>query len=208
MPPSPSTVDLPVDAGPTLLTLARAVIQARLDAIRVPEPDPGARAGASQPVSRAWRRGSWLDQPGACFVTLTLDGRLRGCIGTIVPRRALGIDVQQNALAAAFRDRRFPPLQPAEGSRLRIGVSVLSRLEPISGRSQREVGEELRPGVDGVLLEFGSHRSTFLPQVWAKIPEPSHFLVELKRKAGLDQAFWHEDIILSRYSVTEFHEQP
>ena len=146
----------------------------------------------------------WLRAPGASFVTLRLDGGLRGCIGTIEARRALGDDVVHNARAAAFRDPRFPPVGPAEVPRLEVEVSVLSPREPLEVYSEAEALEKLRPGMDGIYFEFHDLAATFLPQVWESLPLPVDFLGELRRKAGLPPRFWHPDVRLSRYTVEKF----
>jgi AmmeMemoRadiSam system protein A len=146
----------------------------------------------------------WLRETGASFVTLKLDGELRGCIGTIDPRRALGDDVAANARAAAYRDPRFPPVSRAERERLEIEVSVLSAREPMTVASEADAVSRLRPGIDGIYLEYGHARSTFLPQVWESLPDPLEFLGELRRKAGLPARFWHPDVLLSRYTVEKF----
>lgn len=150
------------------------------------------------------RAEQWLREPGASFVTLKLDGELRGCIGTIQPHRPLAIDVAHNARAAAFRDTRFPPLAPHELPRLAIEVSVLSPREPLAAASESEALARLRPQVDGLYLEFGSLSATFLPQVWESLPDPADFLGELRRKAGLPPGFWHPGIKLSRYTVEKY----
>jgi AmmeMemoRadiSam system protein A len=146
----------------------------------------------------------WLAAPGATFVTLKLDGELRGCIGSLEPRRALAEDVAQNARAAAYRDPRFAPVSGDERERLEVEVSLLSSPEPIAAQTEAEALAQLRPGVDGVILEFIELRSTFLPQVWESVPDPADFLGELKRKAGLPYRFWDPRIRLSRYTVEKF----
>jgi AmmeMemoRadiSam system protein A len=172
--------------GPTLVSLARAAIEA-----------------PAMPGTRDWRE-PWLAAPGASFVTLRLDGELRGCIGTIEARRPLGEDVTHNARAAAYRDPRFPPVTPDEMPRLDVEVSVLSPRVVLPVRDEAEALAALRPGVDGVYFEFHDLAATFLPQVWESIPEPADFLGELKRKAGLPPRFWHPDVRLSRYTVEKF----
>lgn len=143
-----------------------------------------------------------LDEAGACFVTLHLDGRLRGCIGSLTATRPLRDDVVENARAAAFGDPRFPPLTPTEFPRTRIEVSVLSPPVPMPVASRQEARERLTPGVDGVVLEWGGHRATFLPQVWEQLPDPETFLSHLLRKAGLPGDFWADDLRLYQYTVT------
>jgi AmmeMemoRadiSam system protein A len=148
----------------------------------------------------------WLQLPGATFVTLTQSGRLRGCIGSLAARRSLLADVAANAVAAALYDTRFQPLSAAELHTTRIEVSLLSAPCELEFRSEAEVHARLQPGIDGVVLEFGRARGTFLPQVWESLPRPQDFLAQLKRKAGLPADFWHEAIRLSRYTVTRWEE--
>lgn len=176
--------------GATLIGIARAAIGEKL----------GVATGAQ-------RSAPWLEQPGATFVTLMLDDALRGCIGSLEARRPLGLDVRDNALAAAFRDPRFKPLSSAEWTGTSVEVSLLSALEPLPLDDEAAVLERLRPGVDGLVLEFGHHRGTFLPQVWEQLPQPESFLVNLKRKAGLPPDFWEPGMRLKRYTVTKWREQ-
>ena len=180
---------LPADAGDVLLPLARAAIAARLggpDASPAPPP-PG-----------------WLADPGAAFVTLTIDGRLRGCIGSLEAWRPLADDVQSNAVAAALNDPRFGPLTPAELPRVRVEVSVLSAPEPMDVRTESEALAALRPAVDGVILSDDGRRGTFLPQVWEQLPTPREFLTHLYGKAGVRG--WGRGTRLSRYTVTAWEE--
>jgi len=149
---------------------------------------------------------AWLDEPRAVFVTLTLEGRLRGCIGSLEAHRALFEDLQANARAAAFKDPRFPPLSRAELDTVRIEISILSPPLPMRFTDQADALAQLRPGLDGVILEHGWHRATFLPQVWEQLPEPRQFIAQLKRKAGLVEDFWADDLKLSRYQIEKFEE--
>ena len=148
-----------------------------------------------------------LDRPGACFVTLSQEGKLRGCIGSLEAWRALREDVRANARAAAFSDPRFPPLAQDELARIRVEVSLLTPPQPLSFAGEEEALRQLRPGVDGVVLEQGSHRSTFLPQVWESLPDPRQFLAQLKIKAGLPPDFRSKDLRLSRYQVQKWKEE-
>ena len=127
----------------------------------------------------------WLERPGASFVTLMLEGKLRGCIGSLAPVRRLGEDVAANALGAALRDPRFAPLSAAEWPRCRVEVSVLSPAKPLRFADEAEMLSQLRPGEDGVILEYEGRRATFLPQVWEGLPDRRKFLEELMRKAGI-----------------------
>lgn len=154
----------------------------------------------------ATHRHAALDQPGASFVTLTRQGDLRGCIGSLEAHRPLGLDVRENALAAAFRDPRFAPLAVEEFEHTRVEVSLLTPAMAISFRDEADFLAQLRPGVDGIVFQYGRHRSTFLPQVWESLPEPQQFMQQLKRKAGLPPNFWHEAVSIARYEVTKWKE--
>jgi len=180
----------PDDAGPVLTGLARAAIEQRLDLRDDLVAD----------------RPEWLREPGASFVTLTLDGRLRGCIGSLVAHRPLGQDVASNAQAAAFADPRFRPLRAADVDLVRVEVSVLGPSEPIVFTDRADALRQLRPGVDGVILDAGWHRATFLPQVWDELPDPDEFLRHLLAKADLPPDRWDATIRLARYGVTAFAE--
>ena len=147
-----------------------------------------------------------LQQVGACFVTLTLSGELRGCIGSLTARRPLAEDVLHNACASAFDDPRFPPLDAAELARVDISISVLTPPEPFPVKNEAELLQTLRPGVDGLLLEDGTCRATFLPSVWEQLPTPAAFIAQLKRKAGLPAYYWSPTITFSRYRSIEFAE--
>ena len=145
-----------------------------------------------------------LAAPGATFVTLRLCGDLRGCVGTLTADRPLADDVRLHALAAAFRDTRFEPLVIEEFAELEVEVSVLEPAQPLPAGSEAEAHAVLRPGVDGVVLEWRGRHATFLPQVWEQLPEPGEFLAALKHKAGLPADFWAADLRLSRYRVRKF----
>jgi AmmeMemoRadiSam system protein A len=149
----------------------------------------------------------WLTVHAATFVTLTKHGQLRGCIGTLEAHRPLIEDVRENAHAAAFRDPRFSPVQREEFSQIVVEVSLLSQPEPMAVESEADAIESLRPHLDGVVLEYGHYRSTFLPQVWEQLPEPRQFLQYLKRKAGLPADFWADGVQLSRYGVQKWGEE-
>lgn len=165
-------------------------------------------AGESGQPSGPGAQGAWLEQRAATFVTLEISGRLRGCIGSLEAKRSLRDDVLHNARSAAFEDPRFPPVSAEELSELEIEVSVLSSPESIPSRSEAELLDALRPGVDGLVLEFGRNRATFLPQVWTRLREPADFLAALKRKARLDGDFWSDEMRFSRYTVATYSESP
>lgn len=152
------------------------------------------------------KNATWLQEPGACFVTLMQHDQLRGCIGSLEPHRVLLDDVEANACAAAFFDPRFQPLSAAEFNEIEIEISLLSPMQPMQFVDEADVLAQLRPGVDGIVFEYGRHRSTFLPQVWEQLPTPREFIEHLKVKARLPANFWANDVKLQRYSVTKFKE--
>ena len=147
-----------------------------------------------------------LHQPGATFVTLTRQGELRGCIGSVEAFRPLDQDVRENARAASFRDPRFAPLRAGELFATRVEVSLLTPAEPIRFATEEDAVRQLRQGIDGVILESERHRGTFLPQVWESVTDPWQFMSELKRKAGLAEDFWSKDLRLYRYEVQKWSE--
>jgi len=140
----------------------------------------------------------------ASFVTLTIAGDLRGCIGTLEAYQPLVKDVAHNAYAAAFHDPRFQRVKPAEYDALEFHISILSPPEAIHFRDEDDLLTQLQPGTDGLLLEEGRHRGTFLPQVWKSLPEPVQFLRHLKQKAGLPPDYWSRTIRIQRYTVEDF----
>jgi len=177
------------ELGAALLRLARASI--------------GEKLGKPLPVDARHAR---LHEPGATFVTLTQQGQLRGCIGSLEAHRPLAQDVRENAQAAAFRDPRFSPLAVEEFEFTSVEVSLLTPAMPLAFSDEADFMAQLRPGLDGIVFQYGRHRSTFLPQVWESLPEPEQFMQQLKRKAGLPPNFWHETVSISRYEVTKWKE--
>jgi hypothetical protein len=150
----------------------------------------------------------WLHESGACFVTLMRRGDLRGCVGSVRAFRSLFDDAWSNARASAFHDSRFPPVGRQELAEISFEVSLLSAPEPLHCESEEEALRLLRPGVDGVILEAGPYRATFLPQVWEQLPAPRDFMLHLKRKAGLPPGFWSAGVEVYRYSVFKWMEEP
>jgi AmmeMemoRadiSam system protein A len=150
--------------------------------------------------------GAWLDQYRACFVTLRSDGALRGCVGSILPRRALRDDVAANARAAAFADPRFPALAPDELVLVRLEVSVLSTPSRITFRDRDDLIARLEPFVDGLVLGSGPRSATFLPQVWESLPDPADFIDALVRKAGLAPGTTLQACKVERYRVRKWSE--
>jgi AmmeMemoRadiSam system protein A len=144
---------------------------------------------------------------GACFVTLTRSGQLRGCIGSLEARQPLYLDVQEHAVDAAFNDFRFPPMAESELGEIQIEISVLSAPEPLPYSAPDELPGKLHPGVDGVILSRGLRRATFLPQVWESIPDPHNFLDMLCEKMGADPGLWREEKLdVYTYRVEHFNE--
>lgn len=144
-----------------------------------------------------------LAEDGACFVTLRGSGDLLGCIGSLTPRQPLGVDVAHNAAAAGFDDPRLPAVTRRDVPLMQVHVSVLGPLAVLPVGGWAELREQLRPGVDGLLVEDLPHRATFLPAVWESLPDPEAFLDALWRKAGLPPRRWARELQVSRYVVEE-----
>jgi uncharacterized protein len=140
-----------------------------------------------------------LQQQRATFVTLNIHNQLRGCIGTLEAHQPLIKDVAEHAFAAAFEDPRFPSVTHAELPQLEIHISILTPAIPMSFISEEDLLRQLQSGVDGLILQTGNHRGTFLPAVWESLPEPKDFLRHLKMKAGLAGDYWSSEIKISRY---------
>jgi AmmeMemoRadiSam system protein A len=145
-----------------------------------------------------------LREPGASFVTLKIHGELRGCIGSLQAHRPLVEDVAHNAYAAAFSDPRFPALSEQEFPDLEFHISVLTSALPMSFRSEADLLNQLRPGIDGLVLEDGIYQGTFLPSVWESLPDAAQFLQHLKLKAGLPADYWSDTLKVSRYTSESF----
>lgn len=176
----------PAQVGPKLVDLAWAAIRARLAGKAAPKADDPA-----------------LAHPGACFVTLKRHGALRGCIGSPMAWRPLGEDVVDNAAKAAFGDPRFAPLSAPELDGLTLSVSVLTPPVPMRFDSELDLLGQLRPGVDGLIIEDGGRRALFLPSVWEQLPDPAQFLAHLKHKAGMAIDHWSPHFKASRFEAVE-----
>lgn len=179
--------------GNTLLALARSSI--------------GQRLGRTKPPSHRCRKGTVFAQQSASFVTLTLNNQLRGCIGNVVPSESLQESVIQNALKAAFHDHRFSPLEKEAFDQVAISISVLGKPNQVAYTDPSALPGLLTPGIDGVILEHGGAKATFLPHVWRHLPDPVRFLSQLCLKAGLGPACWkteQPDIFI--YQVQWFSE--
>jgi AmmeMemoRadiSam system protein A len=148
-----------------------------------------------------------LQELGASFVTLTIAGNLRGCIGALDPYQPLAIDVQAHAVAAALQDYRFPRVKPAELPHIHIEVSALTPRTRLDYQRPQDLVARLRPNIDGVILQDGFRKATFLPQVWDKLPDPEDFLSHLCMKMGVPGDLWRNkklDVFI--YQVQEFQE--
>lgn len=193
-PPSQAQQGLQGDQGLALTQLARASLHHATGAAPMPTPQ-------QQP---------WLEQLGACFVTLSSQGQLRGCIGSLLAYRRLQDDVIANAAAAALHDQRFPPVTAPEAPDIAIEVSVLTQPSLLDFANEGHALWQLEPLRDGVIFSANvldtSYRSTFLPQVWGQLNEPQQFMAQLKIKAGLTADFWSDNVRLETYRVQEFHE--
>jgi AmmeMemoRadiSam system protein A len=193
MPLSPFVNMLPAESsriGEVLLPIARGAIARKL----------GRAASADESAP-------WLAEPHATFVTLTLKGRLRGCIGSIEVQRSLLADLTHNAVGAAFKDPRFGSLRDDELDATVIEVSLLTSPQALGAlAAEAEAIALLVPYRDGVILELGNRSATFLPQVWKSLPEPRDFLAELKQKAGLAPSYWSRELRVSRYTIQKWSE--
>ena len=189
------SVDFPPEVGRALVALAWQTIAGRLGLDLPPARRPDPRR-LQDPAARE-RQG--------VFVTLTIAGRLRGCIGTLSPEEPLVEGVARQAVNAAFNDHRFPPVSSEEFPRLEVEVSVLSEPQALPYAEARELASRLRPGVDGVIIRSGRHSATFLPQVWDQLPRPEDFLAHLCLKAGLSATAWRDSPLAAfTYQVRHF----
>lgn len=190
MPDTESDIRLTPGQRATLLRWARqAIVQGLARGEPAPPPDP-----SDDPV---------LSEPRGVFVTLHRDGELRGCIGSLDPLRPLAVEVARCAYAAAFEDPRFAPLTREELDRLDLHISVLNPLQPMIVADEADLVRQLRPGVDGLLLDDPptGRRGTFLPSVWMKLPDPADFVAQLKLKARLRPEEWPATLRVARYTV-------
>jgi len=163
--------------------------------------------GTSVPLLDLNALSTLLREKGACFVTLTYQGYLRGCVGALEPYQSLAEDVREHAVAAAFQDYRFPPVQANEIRDIEIEISYLTPPKILNYDNPAELPEILRPNIDGVVVRDGMRRATFLPQVWEKIPDPVEFLEQLCMKMGAPADLWRrKKLDVLTYQVEEFHE--
>ena len=174
-----------------LLEVARAALHYGAKASGIHQPDPADFSAA-------------LRTQRACFVTLQLAGKLRGCVGTLEAHGALVVEVARAAHNAGFEDPRFAPLKSGEIEQIDIHVSVLSAATPMTFANEDDLLSQLRPGVDGLILTEGGRSGTFLPSVWESLPAPREFLGQLKRKAGLPVGYWSPTLQIQRYATQSF----
>lgn len=185
------TATLSLTDGRFLARLAADAVHARLTGARL--------APRLPPEGR-------VHECGASFVTLERDGALRGCVGTLDPVRPLHRDVVHNAVRA-MSDPRLPAVTGADWPLLDVKVSVLDPPEPVPAGSRAELLGALTPAVDGLILTDGPRRATFLPAVWAKLPDPERFVAALLRKGGWPEDGWPEGLAALRYGSVEFHDR-
>lgn len=183
-----SFINLTTDDKKTLLELAKKSIEYGLQNHR------------ALPIDLANYTGL-LQTYGASFVTLHLNQQLRGCIGTLEAHQPLITDVSEHAYGAAFEDPRFPKVSDNELDLLTISISILTPATAIEFTSEKDLLSQLRPGIDGLILQSGFHKATFLPVVWDQLESPEDFLKHLKIKAGLSENDWPENITFSRYET-------
>jgi AmmeMemoRadiSam system protein A len=191
--------DLSPEQGQLLVKLARQTLSQQL-ARQIPQNEiDSLNAALTDPCFNA-----------SCgtFVTLKIDGQLRGCIGNLTSNEPLRSGVRRNAINAAFHDPRFSPLRASELDCVSIEVSILSEPRPLYYRDASDLLKKLRPDIDGVILRKGPASATFLPQVWEQLPQPRDFLTHLCLKAGLASDAWqHSELEVSTYQVQYFEEQ-
>ncbi len=181
------------DLGAELLRLARNSIE---HGLAHGEPLPIRFAGLPDALAN----------PAATFTTLRLEGSLRGCVGNLEATRPLARDVAHTAFRAAFRDPRFDPVVDRELAAIRLEVSVLTPLEPLSVSDEADLLEKLEPGADGLVIGLDTRRATFLPKVWDQLPDPPSFLTALRKKCGLESDYWSEQLEFHRYRATTYAE--
>jgi AmmeMemoRadiSam system protein A len=186
-------IDLDVAEKLRLLEMARQSIES------------GLQGGSLLRLDREQLNGMLAARLGS-FVTLTQQQELRGCMGALESSEPLAHTVISCAFNAAFKDPRFARLNSGELAHTRIEISVLSQMEPFAVTDRENLLNQLRPHVDGLLLEDAHHRSTFLPKVWEKISTPEKFLQQLLLKAGLSADYWSETICFQRYQTISFGE--
>lgn len=148
-----------------------------------------------------------FSQPQATFVTITLDGNLRGCIGSIVAHRDLYDDLISNAQNAAFSDPRFPPLGHEEFEKVDIEVSLLTQAKPLMYENIQDLKSKIKTGHHGVILKLNNAQATFLPQVWEQLPTFEQFFAHLCQKARLNEKCLEQHPEIFTYEVQKVQSQ-
>jgi AmmeMemoRadiSam system protein A len=147
-----------------------------------------------------------FQQDAACCVTLTLKNKLRGSIGTSYAQRPLVLDIIHNAYSAAFDDPRYNPVKKEDIHDIKIDISVLTTPTPISFLNEEDLLDKLQGTTDGIILQEGVHKATFLPSAWKAFSNPSEFIAALKVQAGLNAGYWSDNIVISRYQTINLSE--
>ncbi|MCP4188514.1 MAG: AmmeMemoRadiSam system protein A [Gammaproteobacteria bacterium] len=187
-----SCIELDDDEKKQLLDIARRSIES------------GVNGGLALKIDRN-QIDKKLTIESASFVTLTQNDQLRGCMGNLQASEALAQSVANTAYNAAFRDPRFPSLTADELNQTSIDISILSPMEPMSVSSRADLLTQLQAGNDGLMIEDGLRRSTFLPKVWESLQDPEEFISHLMIKAGLPADHWSDTIQVYRYHTLSFH---
>ena len=188
------TDELTEEEGKCLLSVARQTIEERLTG----------QEGQEQPETLQSPK---FNEKRGTFVTLTENGDLRGCIGHIIPQESMIEGIRENAINAAFRDPRFPPISEVEWKRVQVEISILTDPIPLDYTDAIDLLNRLRPGIDGLIIRKGSNQATFLSQVWEQLPDKEEFLRRLCLKAGLDRDAWkHDKLEVFVYQVQAFEE--
>ncbi len=189
---------LNIEDGRLLLKLARSTLMEKFGRRLAPAEAERLQSALTAPLFQM-RRGT--------FVTLTLAGELRGCIGSLFPSDPLTEGIRRNAVHAAFQDPRFRPLKKEELDRVSIEVSILTDPQPVPYSTDQDLLKKLRPHLDGVIIRQGYASATFLPQVWAQLPNAEDFLGHLCLKAGLPREAWKRSKLdVATYQVQRFAE--
>lgn len=183
---------LPDDDRQRLLDAARYALRFGAERGR----EPRASLGGGLPASLTAHRAS--------FVSLKAGGKLRGCVGSVVAHRPLLLDVISNAWKAGFADKRFAPLAVEELAGIELEVSVLSFPRPMRFDGEADLVRQLRPDIDGLVLQDKGRRGVFLPSVWEGVPRADAFVRHLKRKAGLAPDHWSDTLRAFRYTAERF----
>ena len=192
-----ASTNITEEQGMRLIQVARRTIAAKL----------GTLIEADKVVSDRDLADPAFRKKRGTFVTLKIKNQLRGCMGCLTPSETILEGIQRNAINAAFNDPRFPALTPVELDRAKIDISILTSPRELKYTNGNDLLEKLRPNIDGVIINKGLARSTFLPQVWEQLPRTEDFLAHLCRKAGLSPDEWKKgELGVSIYQVQYFNE--